>query len=102
MSQYSTQLMTAAQLITDAARASLLKKAVLSKHSAPDTVKTTLTVRQIGGKNCLQAESMHTDNKAKHQNIAIGDDDALLSLLATAGQINILTTLGDAEYRTAK
>ena len=36
MSQYSTQLMTAAQLITDAARASLLKKAVLSKHSAPD------------------------------------------------------------------
>lgn len=102
MSQYCTQLMTAAQLISEAARAGFLKKAVLSKHSAPDTVKTTLTVRQIGGKNCLQAESMHTDNKAKHQNLAIGDSDALLSLLATAGQINILTTLGDAEYRTAK
>ena len=102
MSAYSTQLMTCAKLITDAARAGLLKKAVLSKHTSPDTVKTTLTVRQIGGKNCLQAESLHTDNKAKHQNIAIGDDDALLSLLATAGQINILTTLGDAEYRTAK
>jgi SAM-dependent methyltransferase len=94
--------MTCAKLITDAARAGFLKKAVLSKHTSPDTVKTTLTVRQIGGKNCLQGESMHTDNKAKHQNIAIGDDDALLSLLATAGQINILTTLGDAEYRTAK
>ena len=102
MSAYSTQLMTCAKLITDAARAGFLKKAVLSKHTSPDTVKTTLTVRQIGGKNCLQGESMHTDNKAKHQNIAIGDDDALLSLLATAGQINILTTLGDAEYRTAK
>ena len=102
MSAYSTQLTTCAKLITDAARAGFLKKAVLSKHTSPDTVKTTLTVRQIGGKNCLQGESMHTDNKAKHQNIAIGDDDALLSLLATAGQINILTTLGDAEYRTAK
>ena len=102
MSAYSTQLLTCAKLITDAARAGLLKKAVLSKHTSPDTVKTTLTVRRIGGKNCLQAESLHTDNKAKHQNIAIGDDDALLSLLATAGQINILTTLGDAEYRTAK
>ena len=102
MSAYNTQLLTCAKLITDAARAGFLKKAVLSKHTSPDTVKTTLTVRQIGGKNCLQGESMHTDNKAKHQNIAIGDDDALLSLLATAGQINILTTLGDAEYRTAK
>ncbi len=102
MSAYSVQLQTAAHLITDAARAGLLKKAVLSKHSSPDIAKTTLTVRQIGGKNCLQAESLHTDNKAKHQNMEIGETDALLSLLATAGQINILTTLGDAEYRTAK
>ena len=82
MSAYNTQLLTCAKLITDAARAGFLKKAVLSKHTSPDTVKTTLTVRQIGGKNCLQGESMHTDNKAKHQNIAIGDDDALLALLA--------------------
>ena len=102
MSTYSTQLCACEKLITDAARAGFLKKAVLSKHSSPDIVKTTLTVRQIGGKNCLQAESMHTDNKAKHQNIEIGDTDTLLSLLTTAGQINILTTLGDAEYRTAK
>ena len=102
MSDYGTHLHTAAKLITDAARASLLKKAVLSKHAEGDAIKTTLTVRQIGGKFCLQAESLHKDNKAKHKNIEIGDVDALLALLATAGQINILTTLGDAEYRTAK
>ncbi len=102
MSEYNTQLHTAARLITDASRANLLKKAVLSKHKQGDAVKTTLTVRQIGGKSCLQAESLHKDNKAKHQNLEIGDTDALLSLLETAGQINILTTLGDAEYRTAK
>ena len=102
MSEYSTHLRTSARLITDSARAGLLKKAVLSKHTQGDTVKTTLTVRQIGKKSCLQAESLHTDNKAKHKNIEIGDEDALLALLSTAGQINILTTLGDAEYRTAK
>ena len=102
MSEYNKQLHTAAGLITDAARAGLLKKAVLSKHTEGDAIKTTLTVRQIGGRNCLQAESLHTDNKAKHKNLEISDTDTLLCLLATAGQINILTTLGDCEYRTSK
>ena len=98
-------LQKAAQLILDASRANLLKKAVLSKHADKDTLKTTLSVRQIGGKRCLQAESLHTDNKARHKNIEIDDQNALshlLSLLVTAGQINILTVQGDAEYRTAK
>ncbi len=102
MNTYNEHLHTAAKLITDAARAGLLKKAVLSKHAEGDTIKTTLTVRQISGRNCLQAESLHTDNKAKHKNLEIGDTDALLFQLATAGQINILTTLGDCEYRTSK
>ena len=102
MSEYNAQLQTAAQLITLAAKNNFLKKAILSRHTEGDATKTTLTVRVIGGRPCLQAESLHTDNKAKHKNLELGDTDALLSLLATAGQINILTTLGDAEYRTAK
>ena len=67
MSEYNAQLQTAAQLITQAAKASLLKKAVLSRHTAGDAIKTTLTLRSIGGRPCLQAESLHTDNKAKHR-----------------------------------
>ena len=102
MSTYSQQLQNAAGLITEAARKGVLKKAVLSKFTAGDATKATLTVRRIGGRTCLQAESFHTDNKAKHKNLEIGDLDSLLSLLAVAGQINILTTVGDAEYRTAK
>ena len=102
MSQYSQQMQTAAQLIDKAAAQGLLKKVVLSKLSDAQTIKTTLTVRSIGGRICLQAESLHTDNKAKHKNLEIGDLDALLSLISTAGQINILTTLGDAQYLTAK
>ena len=102
MSQYSQQMQTAAQLIDKAAAQGLLKKVVLSKLADAQTIKTTLTVRSIGGRICLQAESLHTDNKAKHKNLEIGDLDALLSLISTAGQINILTTLGDAQYLTAK
>lgn len=99
---YNAHLQSAATLITKAARANLLKKAVLSRHNTGDAIKTTLTVRCIGGKNCLQAESLHKDNKAKHQNIEIGDEQTLCALLSTAGQINILTTLGESEYRTSK
>ena len=102
MSEYNAQLQTAAQLITLAAKNNFLKKAILSRHTEGDATKTTLTVRVIGGRSCLQAESLHTDNKAKHKNLELGDTDALLSLLATAGQINILTTLGESEYRTGK
>ncbi|MBQ2805951.1 MAG: SAM-dependent methyltransferase [Clostridia bacterium] len=102
MSEYNAQLQTAAQLITQAAKASLLKKAVLSRHTEGDAIKTTLTLRSIGGRPCLQAESLHTDNKAKHKNLELGDTDALLAVLSTAGQINILTTLGESEYRTSK
>ena len=99
---YTQQLQNAAGLMTEAARKGVLKKAVLSKFTESDATKATLTVRRIGGRTCLQAESFHTDNKAKHKNLEIGDLDSLLSLLAVAGQINILTTVGDAEYRTAK
>ncbi len=102
MSTYSQQLQNTALLIAWAAGKGLLKKAVLSKFAEGDTTKATLTVRQIGGRACLQCESFHTDNKAKHKNLEIGDTDALLPLLAAAGQINVLTTVGDAEYRTAK
>ena len=102
MMQPNAQLQLSAQIISASARAGLLKKAVLSRHTEGDATKTTLTVRMISGRTCLQAESLHKDNKAKHKNLEIGDTDALLSLLCTAAQINILTTLGDAEYRTSK
>lgn len=102
MTAYSQHLCLAAELISASARAGMLKKAILSRHTEGDALKTTLTVRCIGGKACLQAESLHSDNKARHQNLAMDDTDSLLALLATAAQINILTTLGESEYRTNK
>ena len=89
-------------LISTAAERGVLKKAVLSKPEDAAAVKCTLTLRRVGGKTVLQAETLCADNKALHENIAT-DHTARLSELASAwAQINLLTTLGDCELRSSK
>ncbi|MBR5880669.1 MAG: SAM-dependent methyltransferase [Clostridia bacterium] len=100
--EYTQQITRLCEIIASAAVSGQLKKAVLSKCRDAGTVRITLTARTIGGKLCLQAESLHTDNKAKHQNLSPDDKGALCTLLSGAAQINVLTALGDCEYRTAK
>lgn len=100
--EYTQQITRLCEIIASAAVSGQLKKAVLSKCRDAGTVRITLTARTIGGKLCLQAESLHTDNKAKHQNLSPDDKGALCALLSGAAQINVLTALGDCEYRTAK
>ncbi len=85
-----------------AAESGVLKKAVLSKPHDSLIKKTVLSPKSIAGRNILQAESFFTDNKAKHKNIEMGDSEALCELIAGYSQINILTTLGDAEYKVSK
>ncbi|MBO7274112.1 MAG: hypothetical protein J6V22_04580, partial [Clostridia bacterium] len=60
-------------LISASAQKGALKKAVLSKPQDAANVKCTLTLRQVGGKTVLQAETLRADNKALHENIAIDD-----------------------------
>ena len=84
MREYTQQILTLASVIKAAALAGALKKAVLSKCLDQSVVRITLSARTIGGKLCLQAESLHTDNKAKHKNLEMDDTDALLALLAYA------------------
>ena len=90
------------ELISAAAKKGSLKKAVLSKPADPANVKCTLTLRRVGGKTVLQAETMRADNKAMHANVAT-DDTARLGEVASAwAQINLITTQGDAELRSSK
>ncbi len=100
--EYTPQINRLCEIIKTAAISGQLKKAVMSKCRDTGVLRITLTARTIGGKLCLQAESLHTDNKAKHQNLSPDNTDALCSLLSGAAQINVLTALGDCEYRTAK
>lgn len=92
----------AGELITLAAGNGALKKAVFSKSGDPATVKMTLTLRTVGGKTVVQAETLCKDNKALHENIAADAADRFAELCQGFAQVNILTTAGDAELRRSK
>ncbi len=90
------------ELISAAAEKGALKKAVLSKSADAASVKCTLTLRLVGGKTVLQAETLRSDNKALHENIALNDLLRLGEIASPWAQINLLTTLGDCELRSSK
>ena len=90
------------ELISAAAEKSALKKAVLSKPADAANVKCTLTLRLVGGKTVLQAETLCADNKALHENIAPNDVNRLCEVASAWAQVNLFTTLGDCELRSSK
>ena len=90
------------ELISASAVHGILKKAVLSKPEDKANVKCTLTLRLVGGKTVLQAETLRADNKALHENIATNDTERLLEIASAWAQINLITTLGDCELRSSK
>ena len=89
-------------LILASAKAEVLRKAVLSKPEADGEIKTELAPVMIGGKAMLRKVSYMRDGKAIQKNLAADDAEALSELIATHGQINIMTTIGDAELRSSK
>lgn len=97
MSETLSRLST---LIGRAAEAHYLRKLVLSKPDDKAVQRTVVTVRQIGGREVLQAETFQTDNKAVHRNFS--DAAALGEILSGYAQINLLTTVGDCEYKRSK
>ena len=90
------------RLIEKAAQTETLKKAVFSKPVGGEVVKAAVTLKRISGEIALQIESFHSDNKAKHKNIKIGENEAIFELIARFSQINLITTAGDCELKRAK
>ena len=90
------------ELISLAAEKGVLKKAVFSKSEEKSHVKCNITLRLVGGKTVLQAETLCADNKALHENIALDDITRLGEIAFPWAQINLLTTLGDCELRSSK
>ena len=88
--------------IVQAACTHALKKAVLSKPRTEETLRTVLTLRMIGGRQVLQAETFYRDNKARHENIATDALERLVELIGAHGQVNLMTTAGDCELRRSK
>lgn len=89
-------------LISVAAQNGVLRRAVFSKPDDKQTVKCVLTLRKIGKNTLLQAETFRTDNKALHENIELTNELRLSALVDAFSQVNLLTTVGDCEYRRSK
>ena len=89
-------------LILKAGEFGVLKKVVLSKPRDTADVKCTMTLRLVGGKTVLQAETLRADNKALHENIEIDDRDRIGEILFFWNQVNLITTQGDCELRSSK
>ncbi len=92
----------AVSLIIESVRAGVLRKAVFSKSVSADEQKTELSTVKIGDRLMLRSVSLMKDGKAIQKNLAIDDTEFLGSLAARYAQINIITTLGDAEFKCSK
>lgn len=104
MMNFDTKTQDFALAILCSAENQVLKKAVFSKHKDKTVTKTVVTLKSISGKPCLQAESFHTDNKAKHDNIYLEDNaiTKLCALIESCMQVNLITTAGECEYKASK
>ena len=91
-------------LICLAADKKVLKKAIFSKPLDKETVKTVATARTVGGDGVIQLERFTKDNKALHTNVKLGDGtlDRISEIASGFMQINLITSIGECEYRVSK
>lgn len=92
----------AVSLILEAVSTGVLRKAVFSKPASAEELKTELSPIKIGEQLMLRRVSFMKDGKAIQKNIPLNDAEALGVLALSYSQINILTTLGDAEFKCSK
>ena len=98
---YDESLIKIISLILRCASQNSLKKAVFSKPSDKTLLKVVISQKQISGVPSLQAEFFHKDNKVTHKNFAIDTLTAqrLSDFAKDYMQINLISTLGEAEYK---
>ena len=91
------------ELILLSAEKQHIKKAVLSKPLDKTLQKVVLSKKLISGREALQAEYFHKDNKVTHKNIFLESTtkEDLASLLSEFKQVNLITTLGECELRVS-
>ena len=86
------------------ARTATLKKLIFSRPADGDITRVTGTLRRVGGEVVLQLETLHSDHKATHENLALDNktESLLVKRFSRFSQINLLTSGGDCEYRVTK
>ena len=89
-------------LIVECAKSGVLRKAVLSKPSDPNELKCEISRMKLGDTECFRSVYYMRDGKAIQKNVSDVEIDIIAEAIALHGQINILTTIGDAELRCSK
>lgn len=87
------------------AKKQVIKKAVLSKPYDKSIIRAVINLKTIAGTLCLQIETFFSDNKARHVNLPLEDAktaDALASSVSSFAQADLITTVGECEYRSSK
>ncbi|MGM9641845.1 MAG: class I SAM-dependent methyltransferase [Eubacteriales bacterium] len=82
--------------------AGVMKKAVLSKPADSAEIKSELAPMKLGENTVLRKTTFMRDGKAIQKNLTADDGETLAGLFVGYGQLNLLTTVGDAELRTSK
>lgn len=90
------------RLIRRSAEMSLMKKAVFSKPEVHGIKRAVLTPRCISGAVCFQLETFYMDNKARHKNFPLDGTDELLDTVSGYAQVNLMTGVGECEYRLSR
>ena len=90
-------------MILLSARKGALRKAVFSKSKDKTIIKAVMSPITLGDNLCLQAEFFHADNKATHKNIPLDDKavDVIANMVLDFGQVNVISSVGECEYRTS-
>lgn len=102
MAQLTKVQNDAVELFYEAARKTLLKKCVLSKPTSATEIKVELTLMRLGEEVVIKAVTYYTDGKAIQKNYAFMQTDIFDELFSTHQQINIISGVGNAEYRRSK
>lgn len=86
-----------------AAQKRRLRRAVFSKPADGDIRRAEMKLISATGRDTLQLEVFMADNKARHRNILLGQATGeLTGIIAGFSQVNVMTTLGDCEFRRSK
>ncbi len=92
-------------LVILSAKKCLLKKAVFSKPDRQSGItKAVASAVTIRNTLMLQLEIFHTDNKATHKNLDPTQSETVgyfTEFCKGFSQVNVITTVGDCEYRRA-
>ena len=93
-----------AALAVLAAQSGALKKLVLTAPRDSGVLRATGAVCRVRGEVCVQIETFHADNKAKHENIPLdgAGKERIAAIVEGFDRAHLLTTAGEAEWRRNK